>query len=78
MQATDSAPAKFCIPGGRVFSREIAARLSISPRTVEFHKYQMMEMHELQHCRLIHFAIKHGVVSIWCDKCTIVNAIFRP
>jgi DNA-binding NarL/FixJ family response regulator len=46
-------------------AKEIAARLSISPRTVEFHKYQMMEMHGLHSsAELIHFAIKHGVVSI--------------
>ncbi len=46
-------------------AKEIAAELSISPRTVEFHKYQMMEMHGLHSsAELIHFAIKHGVVSI--------------
>jgi DNA-binding NarL/FixJ family response regulator len=46
-------------------AKEIAARLSISPRTVEFHKYQMMEMHGLHSsAELIHFANKHGVVSI--------------
>jgi DNA-binding NarL/FixJ family response regulator len=46
-------------------AKEIAARLSISPRTVEFHKYQIMEMHGLHSsAELIHFAIKHGVVSI--------------
>ena len=46
-------------------AKEIAARLSISPRTVEFHKYQMMEMHGLHSsAELVHFAIKHGVVSI--------------
>jgi DNA-binding NarL/FixJ family response regulator len=50
---------------GGCSAKEIAARLSISPRTVEFHKYQMMEMHGLHSsAELIHFAIKHGVVSI--------------
>jgi len=46
-------------------AKEIAATLSISPRTVEFHKYQMMEAHSLHsNAELVHFAIKHGIVSI--------------
>jgi DNA-binding NarL/FixJ family response regulator len=46
-------------------AKEIAATLAISPRTVEFHKYQMMEAHALHsNAELIHFAIKHGIVSI--------------
>jgi DNA-binding NarL/FixJ family response regulator len=46
-------------------AKEIAATLAISPRTVEFHKYQMMEMHGLHSsAELIHFAIKHGIVTI--------------
>jgi DNA-binding NarL/FixJ family response regulator len=46
-------------------AKEIAAALSISPRTVEFHKYQMMEAHGLHgNAELIHFAIKHGIVTI--------------
>src|SRR5689334_272189 len=46
-------------------AKEIASLLVISARTVEFHKYQMMEAHGLQNnAELIHFAIKHGVVTI--------------
>ena len=46
-------------------AKEIAAMLAISARTVEFHKYQMMEAHGLRsNAELIHFAIKHGIVSI--------------
>ena len=46
-------------------AKEIAATLGISPRTVEFHKYQMMESLQLQSsAELTHFAIKHGIVAI--------------
>jgi DNA-binding NarL/FixJ family response regulator len=46
-------------------AKVIAARLTISPRTVEFHKYHMMESLKLQSsAELIHFAIKHGIVAI--------------
>lgn len=46
-------------------AKEIAATLAISPRTVEFHKYQMMETHGLHsNAELIHFAIKYGIVTI--------------
>ena len=46
-------------------AKEIADTLAISPRTVEFHKYQMMETLGLHHsAELVHFAIKHGIVAI--------------
>jgi DNA-binding NarL/FixJ family response regulator len=46
-------------------AKEIAAALAISARTVEFHKYQMMEAHGLHsNAELIQFAIKHGIVTI--------------
>ena len=46
-------------------AKEIASELTISARTVEFHKYQMMEMNGLRSsAELIHFAIKHGIVAI--------------
>jgi DNA-binding NarL/FixJ family response regulator len=46
-------------------TKEIAARLAISARTVEFHKYQMMETLDLHtNAELIHFAIKHGLVEL--------------
>lgn len=46
-------------------AKEIAGALSISVRTVEFHKYQLMEVLGLNHsAELVHFAIKHGIVAI--------------
>jgi DNA-binding NarL/FixJ family response regulator len=45
-------------------AKEIAEALSISARTVEFHKYRMMEAHGLHgSAELIRFAIKHGIVK---------------
>jgi DNA-binding NarL/FixJ family response regulator len=46
-------------------AKAIGAALNISPRTVEFHKYQMMESLGLHATtELVHFAIKHGIVTI--------------
>jgi len=46
-------------------AKEIGAVLEISARTVEFHKYQMMERLDLHtSAELVHFAIKHGIVEI--------------
>lgn len=46
-------------------AKEIASSLSISVRTVEFHKYQLMETLDLHtNAELIHFAIKHGLVEL--------------
>jgi DNA-binding NarL/FixJ family response regulator len=46
-------------------AKKIAEKLAISARTVEFHKYQMMEGLGLHSStELIRFAIKHGIVSI--------------
>jgi DNA-binding NarL/FixJ family response regulator len=46
-------------------AKEIAVTLAISPRTVEFHKYQIMEAHGLHSsAELVHLAIKHGIVTI--------------
>jgi DNA-binding NarL/FixJ family response regulator len=46
-------------------AKQIAADLAISPRTVEFHKYQMMESHGFHNsAELVHFAIKHGIVAL--------------
>jgi DNA-binding NarL/FixJ family response regulator len=45
-------------------AKEVAASLSISSRTVEFHKYQMMETLGLHtSAELIRFAIKNGLVG---------------
>jgi len=44
-------------------AKEIAAVLSLSARTVEDHKYRLMEqLHIVNSAELIHFAIKHGLV----------------
>jgi DNA-binding NarL/FixJ family response regulator len=46
-------------------AKEIAARLAISARTVEFHKYQVMETLGIHtNAELTHFAIKHGLVEL--------------
>lgn len=46
-------------------AKEIASDLAISARTVEFHKYQMMELNGLRSsAELIHFAIKLGIATI--------------
>lgn len=44
-------------------AKEIAAMLSLSARTVEDHKYRLMESLGIDNsAELIHFAIKHGLV----------------
>jgi DNA-binding NarL/FixJ family response regulator len=44
-------------------AKEIAAALGLSARTVEFHKYAMMESLRIENSAdLIRFAIKHGLV----------------
>lgn len=44
-------------------AKEIATALDISARTVEFHKYRMMESLGVKsNAELVHFAIKHGLV----------------
>lgn len=46
-------------------AKQVAARLSISARTVEFHKYQIMREQGLQSsAELVHFAIRHGIVTV--------------
>jgi len=46
-------------------AKEIASRLGISARTVEFHKYQIMDTLDLHtSAELTHFAIKHGLVEL--------------
>ncbi len=46
-------------------AKQIAAALSVSTRTVEFHKYQMMETLGVHsNAELIRYAIKHGIVTI--------------
>jgi DNA-binding NarL/FixJ family response regulator len=45
--------------------KEIAARLNLSPKTVEFHKHQITtEFHLKSNAALVLFAIKKGLISI--------------
>lgn len=45
-------------------AKQIAGKLDISHRTVEFHKYQMMESLRIRtNAELVHFAVKHGLIS---------------
>ncbi len=45
-------------------AKEVASSLGISARTVEFHKYQMMETLGVHtNAELVHFAIKHGLIE---------------
>jgi len=45
-------------------AKEIGAILEISTRTVEFHKYRMMqELHLKTSAQLIQYAIKHGIIN---------------
>jgi DNA-binding NarL/FixJ family response regulator len=46
-------------------AKEIANELAISPRTVEYHKYQIMEAHGMHNsAELVHLAIKLGIVPV--------------
>ncbi len=46
-------------------AKEIAGILHVSPRTAEFHKYQIMEKIGLRTtAELVQYAIKHGIVSV--------------
>ena len=46
-------------------AKEIGNTLTVSARTVEFHKYQMMEKLNIHtNAELVHFALKHGIAAI--------------
>jgi DNA-binding NarL/FixJ family response regulator len=46
-------------------AKETASILDISTKTVEFHKYKMMEQLKIKtSAELIHYAMKHGLISI--------------
>ncbi len=46
-------------------AKEVAGVLNISTRTVEFHKYKMMEALGIKtSAELIQYAVKHGIVSV--------------
>jgi DNA-binding NarL/FixJ family response regulator len=45
--------------------KEIASILNISARTVEFHKYRMMEQLNIKtSAELVQYAVKHGIISV--------------
>ena len=45
-------------------AKEVAARLGLSARTVEDHKYRLMESLGIENsAELVHFAIKHGIIQ---------------
>ncbi len=45
--------------------KEIASILNISARTVEFHKYKMMEQLKIKtSAELVQYAVKHGIISV--------------
>jgi DNA-binding NarL/FixJ family response regulator len=45
-------------------AKEAAAILNVSPRTIEFHKYRLMQQLGLENtAQLLQFAIKHRIVS---------------
>ena len=45
--------------------KEIASILNISARTVEFHKYRMMEQLNIKtSAELVQYAIRHGIISL--------------
>jgi DNA-binding NarL/FixJ family response regulator len=44
--------------------KEVAAVLEISPRTVEFHKYRIMELLGVKtNAELVQYAIRHGLIA---------------
>jgi DNA-binding NarL/FixJ family response regulator len=44
--------------------KEVAAVLDISPRTVEFHKYRVMELLGVKtNAELVQYAVKHGLIA---------------
>jgi DNA-binding NarL/FixJ family response regulator len=44
--------------------KEVAAILSVTPRTVAFHKYRMMEQLRVKtSAELVQYAVKHGIVA---------------
>jgi DNA-binding NarL/FixJ family response regulator len=45
-------------------AKEVAEALYVSPRTVEFHKYNVMKTLNLKtSAQLVHFAIKNGIIT---------------
>lgn len=45
--------------------KEAASRLGVTPRTIAFHKYRVMEEHGLKsNAELFQFAIRHGLVTV--------------
>ena len=50
---------------GGLTSKQIAAQLSLSPRTVDHHRASLLKKFEMNNSvDLVNFAIKHGYVTI--------------
>ena len=50
---------------GGLSMKEAARRLGVSPRTVAFHKYRVMNEHRLaSNAALVQFAIRRGIVTV--------------
>ena len=46
-------------------AKEIASILDLSTRTVEFHKYRMMQQLDIKtSAQLIQYAVRHGIISV--------------
>ncbi len=46
-------------------AKEIAAHLHLTPKTIEYHKYQiMLKLHVKTSAQLIQYAVKHGISSV--------------
>ena len=45
--------------------KDAASRLGVTPRTIAFHKYRVMNEHGLEsNAELVQFAIRHGIVTV--------------
>jgi DNA-binding NarL/FixJ family response regulator len=55
-------------------NREIAEALSISPRTVDAHRANMMHKLDLHHqTELVLYALRRGILSLEMDTCSVRN-----
>jgi len=46
-------------------AKEVASILDLSTRTVEFHKYRMMQQLNIKtSAELVQYAVRHGIISL--------------
>ena len=46
-------------------AKEVATILDLSTRTVEFHKYRMMQQLNIKtSAQLVQYAVRHGIISV--------------